>query len=134
MKISTEKYAQALFELLKEADDTGSVSKIITNFIDVLVKNNDFYRSKRIFKDFKKIWDKEFNTIQMEISSVYQLEPIILKTILDHVKTTSKMDKIESKNNTNQDILGGVVIKYGDKIFDSSLRTRLQRLKESLLS
>ena len=36
------------------------------------------------------------------------------------------------KEKQNKNILGGVILKYGDKILDGSLKTKLNSLKEEL--
>jgi F-type H+-transporting ATPase subunit delta len=134
MKITTEKYARALFESLKNVDEPEKVNLLIKNFISLTVKNNDFYQIDKIFKDFKKKWDQEFRLIKAEVKSVYPIGSDLEKTILDYIKKESKMSQVEIENKIDKEILGGVVIKYDDKIFDASLKTKLNRLRESLLN
>lgn len=134
MKISPEKYASALFELLKDANNQKEANILISNFISLTVKNNDFYQIDKIIKEFKKKWDQEFRLIKAEIISVYPISSDVEKVILDYVKKEAKMTQVEIENKIDKEILGGVIVKYDDRIFDASLKTKLNRLKEALLN
>lgn len=134
MKISPEKYASALFELLRGVNNQKEANTLISNFISLTVKNNDFYQIDKILKEFKRKWGQEFRLIKAEVISVYPISPDVEKVILDYVKKEAKMTQVEIENKIDKEILGGVIVKYDDKIFDASLKTKLNRLKETLLN
>ena len=133
MKISTNQYAQALFELLKQKKEPQESQVIIDNFVAILIKNNDAYKLEKIISNFKELWNKEFLVVQAEINSFYELDVATEKILLDYIKKMSNAKTVELEKIINKDILGGVVIKYSDKIFDASLKTSLIKLKETLL-
>jgi len=56
-----------------------------------------------------------------------------LKKLKNYLQGLNKDETLEFKVNIKQEIIGGIVLKYGDKIIDASLKTRLNQLKNSLL-
>lgn len=134
MKISTEKYSLALFDLLQNVDDHNKANQLINNFISLVIKNNDFHQIDKIFKNFKSKWNNHFNLIEAEVKSVYPLSVETEKLILDYIKENAKASDVKLNSNLDQSVFGGVVIKYQDKIFDASLKTKLNNLKNSLLN
>ncbi len=41
-------------------------------------------------------------------------------------------EKIETVNKVDKNILGGIIVKYGDKVFDGSLRKKLEEFRGAI--
>ena len=54
------------------------------------------------------------------------------KSIIEYIKKATEASDVLLDENVDKHILGGVVVKYGDKIVDSSLRARVESLGRSL--
>lgn len=131
MKVNTKQYAQTLFSLVEGKTKEKSL-KIIENFARFLVKNNDAFRLEKIEKDFSSLWDKENSILKVEIISANEL-PVESETLLiNYIKNKVGAKEINITRKLDKSILGGVIIKYGDKIFDAGLRSRLDKLKETI--
>lgn len=133
MKISDKQYAQALFELVKDEPEEKR-KKTIIGFAKFLVNNHGVFKLSGITKEFDTLWDKEFGIIGAEISSFSILDKKTEKLLQEYIKKVSGAKEIDIKTKTDKGIMGGVVIKYGDKIFDACLRSRLEKLKEKIIS
>lgn len=133
MKISAKQYARSLFEIIKNADD-GQIEKIIRDFTKVLIKNNDAAKIEKIIRHFNEFWNKDKGVIEAEIISAKELGKDISKLLEDHIKKLTGGKVLNLKKKIEKDILGGVVIKYGDKVLDSSLKTKLRQFSNILKS
>ncbi len=133
MKIKPEQYARALFELTKDKNKT-ELKETITNFAKFLFKNNDAFKLDKILQEFSILCNKELLILEAEISSAHPLSQEIEELLKEYLKKESTAKEIKTDLKVNKDILGGVIIKYGDKIFDASIKNRLNKLKQSLLS
>lgn len=131
MKINTKQYAQALFSLVEGQTKEKSL-KIIDNFARFLVKNNDAFRFEKIEKDFNILWDKENSILKVEIISANELPVESEALLINYIKEKLGVKEINIVRKLDKSILGGVIIKYGDKIFDAGLRSRLDKLKETI--
>jgi len=129
MKIKTKQYAQALFESYEESK-AEQRDNIISNFVDILYHNNDLHLIDRILVDFSELWNRNKNIIKAEISSAHQIGDKTEDYLISKIKDLAKAKDVDIKKVIDKKIIGGVVIKYGDKILDSSMLSRIKRLQE----
>jgi len=128
MKITAKQYAQALFESVSVAG-ASKTKAIIKNFCRVLADNNQTSQQEKIIKKFELIWDRSNNIARAEIISARKLSRETGKILRACLKRVAAGKKIEVEEKVDKSIMGGVVMKYGDKILDESLKARLAEFK-----
>lgn len=131
MKISTNQYAQALFALVNDSSSKKS-SGAVAKFAQLLVDNNDAFRADKIISEFSRLWDKSRGSIEVEIISAHELDGKTIKTLEEYIKKVSGAIELKIIKKIDKSILGGVIIKYGDRIFDAGLKSRLEKFKEAM--
>lgn len=132
-KASVKQYAQTLLEIT-DGLEGAELKKAIKRFAAVLVANNQISNLDKIVKAFQTLWNKKAGVIKAELLSARQLDPETLAVLDRHLKKVAKAESLDLTIETDQEIIGGVVIKYGDKIIDASLRSRLRSLREAILN
>jgi len=127
-KSSNKQYAKALFEVTKNLKGE-MLTKVLMKFIAILVRNHKLKQSERIIKEFIKIGKKEEGIAAIEISSARKLD-------VEAVTKIKKIfgNKVEESESLDELLIGGVVVKTEDKIFDVSLKTQLNKFKQLLES
>lgn len=125
-KISNKQYAKALYEASKDAPENKS-GEIARRFLAVLRDNNKLKRIDRIIEEFTAYAKKQEGILELTVESKEELPD----------KTVNKIRKIfeeetEVAQKINEDILGGIRIIADDTVYDYSLRTQLNKLKEKL--
>ena len=131
MKIKSQQYAVALFELVK--DKKGQeLEKIVASFAQLLTKRNDDFKADKIALEFENLWYKENLVVRAEIKSARPLKPATVKALAEKLRKISGAKDLALSEKVEADIIGGAVIKYGDKILDAGLKNRLQKFKEAL--
>ena len=130
-KVSEKKYAISLFESIK-GKDKKQAEEIIKNFIILLKKNNSLSSINKITMEFEKIYDKKNSTINAEVITTTNIDKNQKQEIEKVIEYRTKAKTINIKNTISPEILGGIIIKYGDRIIDSSLKTKLNNLKIEL--
>lgn len=133
MKISTSQYAQALFALVNDSAEKKS-SDVISKFAQTLVNNNDVFRIDKIISEFGRLWDKSHGNLEVEIISAHELDNKTVKTLENHIMKASGATELKIVKKIDKSILGGVVIKYGDQIFDAGLKSRLEKFREAMVA
>lgn len=131
MKISAQQYAQALFELIKEEKPEKTVATI-KRFARFLTETNDAFKFDRIIKEFSRLWDKEFSIVTAEIKSAHKLNAETEAILEKYIKAVSQAKSLVVTKKVDTAILGGVIMKYGDKIFDAGLKSRLEKIKAAI--
>ncbi len=132
MKVSAKQYAQVLLDIIvdKEGKD---LDVVIKDFSALLKKNNQLNQIDKILYHFNSLYNKKYNILEAQINSAHDLEDAILLQVKEYLNNINKKENLEFKIGVDKSIIGGLVIKYGDKIIDASLKTRLKQLKNSLL-
>lgn len=111
-------------------EKTGA-NAMVKNFCDLLADKDRLSVLPAIAADYNKMLDESQGIISGEMVTAKPLaddRKAELKKRLE--EQTGK--KLELEFADNAEILGGVVLKIGDKVLDASLRAQLQILKENI--
>ncbi len=126
MKISNRQLAKDLYHTLKEVNhkDHGQVLK---NFIDVLIKLRKMSQANRIIEEYVA-YEKEMNgEVRLEVTTQHTLSDEIKKILVKQFG-----GKVDLKETVDTKILGGIIVKSKNTIYDASVRGTLHQLKNSL--
>jgi F-type H+-transporting ATPase subunit delta len=131
MKISAKKYAQALLESL-EGQKKEEAVKQIERLFGVMRDNHDLKKLDMLIKHFGDLWDLKNNISSVEVTTAEPIEKETEKIIKNYIADKFSALKVDMSQKVDKNILGGVVIKKGDRVYDGSLRTRLYDLRNKL--
>ena len=107
-------------------------SKTTANFLRILLRNDRINEIGEIHDRFASVLEERKGVVSAEITSARELpesERAAFQANLE--KLTGK--KVNIKFVTNSDIIGGVVTRIGSTVYDGSVRTKLDTLKEQLI-
>jgi len=131
MKITAKQYALSLHQSISGKNEKEA-SNTIDNFVNVVIENNDISKINKIIEQFEIIWNKEEGIVEAEVISARKLDNKIIKLLNGYIAKLSGAKEVAIQEQVDKNILGGVIIKYGDKILDGSLRTRLGELRSEM--
>ena len=80
---------------------------------------------------FDELWQRENKLLPVEITSAIELDKKTVKQIGDRIGEETGQ-KIELSERVDPDILGGLVVRVGNSIIDSSIRARLDSLRKQV--
>ena len=108
------------------------LSPISGNFILLLVQKKRISYLPDILVEYQRQIDVISNIARASITSATQLSDSEINEI------QSQLEKITSKNvkvsvEVDQSLIGGIIAKVGDEVFDGSLRTSLMQIKTNLI-
>ncbi len=121
-------FAKALYEVTKGLPEKN-LPEVIKQFFLVLQKNNKIKKIEYIIEEFVRYSKKQSGIKTIKIESVQKINEQVVEKIKKIFGQTA-----EVHNTINKDILGGMKITVDDTVYDASLKTQLQRLKQSLIS
>ena len=133
MKLTNKKYAQALFESVHNKNEK-EINIILKNFIDLLAKKNALAKIDKILDEFDTIWNKENKVVKATITTAQELDQATSTTLENYIKELSGAEKLEVENKIKKGFISGAIIKYGDRILDNSLKTRINNLRIKMIS
>lgn len=113
---------------LKAVMDWASVGATTSNFLRVVARNRRLFAAEDMIKSFKQQLALHRGEIAAEVQSATQLNDEQLAALTEKLKSSFGKDvRITAK--VDSSLLGGLVVKVGSRMFDSSLRTKLANLK-----
>lgn len=131
MKTSAKQYAQALWQMT-EGKTRNEAKKEVEKLARFLVQKNEIGRLEQIIEHFSRLWDQKRGIVRAEVLSARALDKKILGKISKYVEQAATAKEVIVSTQVDEKLLGGAVIKYQDKIWDGSLKTRLAQLKTKL--
>ena len=128
MKITPKQYAISLYDSTQNVDD-AELGKRISNFVNILKKNNDLSLSGKIIEHYFKYRREQKNISKVEITSCDKLDTEVTNDI---IKKFNKQVEIEEK--IDKTLLGGIIIKIDDNtLIDGSVKRKLENLRKNLV-
>jgi F-type H+-transporting ATPase subunit delta len=125
-KVNKERLLALMLEICQ-----GHISDENENFLKLLIDNNRLNLLTPIAKLFEAYKAEDEGYIDVEVISAYSLSKEAkhdLATTLE--KTLGK--KIHMNVTVDKSLIGGVLVRAGDKVIDGSIRGRLQQLAKRL--
>ena len=101
------------------------------NFVRVLVDNQRLLLLPEIVILFEALRAEAEKTINVVVDSAFELSAAQQEKIVNSLKTRMGRE-IKLVCTVNKELLGGVVIRAGDKVIDGSARTRLGEMANAL--
>ena len=108
-----------------------AVSPIIANFLQLLLDRNRMACLPQIVASYSKLADELSGVVRPVVTSGMPLADQQVAGIKDALeKSTGK--KVQLTVQVDPSLIGGVVTKIGDRIFDGSVKTQLDRIQDIL--
>jgi F-type H+-transporting ATPase subunit delta len=122
---STEEKKDGLGKVIDGAED------IVRNFLELLIEKHRMPALFRIRREYDSLWEEENKLLPVEVTSAIELDPETVEQIGDKIgERTGRKVQLESK--VDPDILGGIVVRVGDRILDASIANRLESLRKQV--
>ena len=129
--VTSPRVAKAQLESLIESLLGGQAKPQLRNFVRILVDNQRLLVLPEIAATFEALRAEEEKTINVVVDSAFELSAAQQEKIVSSLKTRMGRE-IKLVCKVNKALLGGVVIRAGDKVIDGSARTRLGEMANAL--
>ena len=108
--------------------DKAGATELITNFVAVVAQNRRLFALRDMVSDFRTLLSAHKGELVAEVTSAKSLNDEQLAKIKDQLTTSMKTD-VQVETTVDEKILGGIIVKIGSRMVDSSLRTKIQNLR-----
>jgi F-type H+-transporting ATPase subunit delta len=119
--------ADLLQELVGEAD------VLLRNFLRLVAEKGRVGDIEEIAREFERLVAKEERRLNVELTTAYELSDEEAKAILAQIEEASGR-KVEATRRVDQTLIGGFVLQAGSMRVDASVRGRLNRLRQELVT
>lgn len=125
--ISAQAQVRALEAILAKAGISGFTG----NFLKLIVRNRRLFAVADMLKAFQSLLAHERGEVSADVASAHPLSPEQMQVLSDSLKTSIGKN-VQIRTRVDPNLLGGLIVKVGSKMIDSSLRTKLNNLKVAM--
>jgi F-type H+-transporting ATPase subunit delta len=125
--IAADDQAKALAAILAKA----RVSPLTANFFRLIARNRRLFAVADMMRDFLALVARGRGEVSADVASAHPLTPEQVNALKDALRVQIGKD-VRVNTRVEPALLGGLVVKVGSKMIDSSLRTKLNNLKVAM--
>jgi F-type H+-transporting ATPase subunit delta len=125
--IAAEDQQKGLVAIAAQAKFNG----VTRNFLGLLGQNHRARDLPGVIAGFEALYSKKTGVVAAEVTTAQALTAAQLKTIQTTLRTSLGKDP-ELTTRVDPAMLGGLKVKVGSKLFDASLKTKLDQMKFAL--
>lgn len=131
--VSIKNLVNAIYESSKNKEGK-ELDVLMQDCVKLIANKHLLGKSEQILSTLEEIIDKENQRVRATITSKSKVTTKIKEEIEDFIKKRFKAKEVilELKEETN--VLGGIKIEIGDEIIDTTLRSRLNKLQNYLIT
>jgi F-type H+-transporting ATPase subunit delta len=121
---TAEEQTKALTAVLEKAG-IGGLSE---RFLQVVTANRRLFAARDMIRDFRRLVAQHKGETSATITVAEQPSDAHLAAIKDALKAVTKKD-VQVEVKVDPSIIGGLIVKLGSRMVDTSLRTKLNAIK-----
>ena len=121
---SADDQARALDAILSK----GGAGQLTVNFVKLIARNRRLFSLTDMIKAFRALAARARGEVEAEVTSAAPLSDEQMATLRETLKSTIGRD-VAINAKVDASLLGGLIVKVGSRMIDSSLRTKLATLK-----
>lgn len=125
--ISRANQAIAMTAMVKEA----GFSKTVENFLGVVTNNRRLDQLGSIINEFNRMVSAHRGEVNASVVTAYKLDKKQLDALSAKLKSMVGRD-VNVKTEVDEELLGGMVVRIGSRMIDSSLKTKLANLEATM--
>jgi F-type H+-transporting ATPase subunit delta len=118
-------------ELLDEVD--GGADGLVRNFLRLVTEKGRIGEIEEIAREFDRLIAAEERRLNVELTTARELSDTEARALVKQIEEASGRT-VEATRKVDPDLIGGFVLQAGSMRVDASVRGRLNRLRQELVS
>jgi len=124
---SADEQSAAIEKLAAKA----GIGPLTVNFLKLLIKNRRLFAISDMIKAYRALMARSRGEVTAEVTSAVALNEEQIEELKQTLKASVGKD-VQLATRVDPSLLGGLIVKIGSRMVDSSLRTKLFNLRLSL--
>jgi len=111
----------------------GEPSELTTNFLRLLAEKGRAGALEGISREYERIVARAEGQLTVELTTAHELSDAEAREIVQQIERASGR-RVEAVRTVDPSLIGGIVLQAGSLRADASVRGRLERMKQDLLT
>jgi len=103
----------------------------LVNFLELLAEKHRMPAIYSIRAIFDELWAKARKRLEVTVTSAVELDDALLEQIRGEIENRTGRE-IDLDAVVDDDVLGGLVLRVGNMVFDASVRNKLERVRREV--
>jgi F-type H+-transporting ATPase subunit delta len=108
--------------------DRAGVKGLVANFTGLVIRNRRLFALPDMITGFNRLLAVKRGEMSADVTSAHPLSDAQLASLKQSLKTATGRD-VQINAKVDAGLLGGLIVKVGSRMIDSSLKTKLSSLK-----
>lgn len=117
---------------IKAVVEKAGIGGLAANFLQLIARNRRLFAVPDMIKSYRALSARARGEIEAEVISAFPLEAAQFTALEDQLRASLGGKQVKMNTRVDPTLLGGLVVKMGSRMVDSSLRTKLASLKTRL--
>ncbi len=109
---------------------TGRLSKNMLNFVMLLITKKRIEELSNIYEQFVYLADRRANVLDVKVVTTAPLDEAQLNSLKQKFGNKYNASSVKITEIVDQSIIGGIKVIIGDKVYDGSIKGRIESLTE----
>jgi F-type H+-transporting ATPase subunit delta len=103
----------------------------LVRFLELLAERHRMPVIHRIRRAYDAMWAEENRLLPVSVTSAVELDEGLVESIGERIQEQTGR-RVELSSQVDPDVLGGLVLRVGNMVLDSSVRNRLEQLRKQV--
>jgi F-type H+-transporting ATPase subunit delta len=122
---SSAEKREAISEAISGAGDE------LVNFLELLAEKHRMPAIFQIRRRYDELWSEAKKRLEVTLTSAVELDSDVVDKVGAEIERQTERE-IDMTSDVDPEILGGLVLKVGNRVLDASLRSKLERLRKEV--
>ena len=110
----------------------SQLSATTLNFLKVLTKHDRLGVLRQVVRVAGQLWEERSNRVPVLVELALDLDDSLHKEIVSSLRDSLGIDPVVTTK-INPDLIAGFVVRVGDKVYDASTRTSLEKSRQAMI-
>lgn len=131
MSTTLRQYARALYEITRD-QDKADAKKSVDRTFELLQSKGLGAKGAELLAEVERLDNEAQGRITATLRSAHRLDEAVVEKIEKMILQRSGAKEVVLEKVIDKDVLGGIIVSYGDTILDMSLATTVDQLVEEI--
>ena len=108
------------------------VSSTTMSFIELLIEKQREGSLSEVIEQYNALRDEKYGIINVDVSSAVEIAPEQEKSLAERLERYTRK-KVRVRFSLDKSLKGGLVVKIGDTVLDSSIKRQLELMREQFV-
>jgi F-type H+-transporting ATPase subunit delta len=112
---------------------SGRLTESSLGLLQVLTRHNRLDLLRDVIRSVQSLWDKHVNRVPVEVQYAAEPDESLQQEVAETLKALLGSEPVITTT-VDPELVAGFVVQVGDKVYDSSARSDLERIRQSMIA